>query len=348
MIHLSHPRLWAVAALALFAAPAVYFSAAGSGPAHDPLELSGLLAAAEITIESPLSAPIANLPVREGDLVTPGQLLVELDRTHTAAAVSAQRARLDALRARLSRVQKAHDLARRQSDSAIANLEARLAAGAKDQAEVQARIREITPERTRVEAGILVRQENDTQALRLQLAQTELRLLDERQLAARGELDQLRLANSAAAAGPPELAEIQAATAEATAALEEAVAAAKSASVLAPKHAIVTVRSAAAGQLAHAGQTLLVLHDLDEIWAQVYVPETRISSVRAGQSARVRLASGQTVEGVVSSTAAEADFATQHDSSRTWRDLRTFGVRVRLPNPDRRLRPGMSASVELK
>ncbi len=43
----------------------------------------------------------------------------------------------------------------------------------------------------------------------------------------------------------------------------------------------------------------------------------------------------------------EGDFATQRDVSRTKRDIKTFAIKVSLPNQDRRLFTGMTATVLL-
>jgi HlyD family secretion protein len=43
----------------------------------------------------------------------------------------------------------------------------------------------------------------------------------------------------------------------------------------------------------------------------------------------------------------EASFATQRDVSRTKRDIKTFEIRLRVDNRDRRLAVGMTAYVDL-
>ena len=43
----------------------------------------------------------------------------------------------------------------------------------------------------------------------------------------------------------------------------------------------------------------------------------------------------------------ENDFATQRDVSRTKRDIKTFAIKVSVPNPERRLFTGMTATVLL-
>jgi len=68
--------------------------------------------------------------------------------------------------------------------------------------------------------------------------------------------------------------------------------------------------------------------------------------VRLGDKITVRLPSGVEREGTVFLIAAPtAGFATQRDVSRTKRDIKTFEVRLRLDNSDRRLAVGMTAYV---
>jgi HlyD family secretion protein len=59
----------------------------------------------------------------------------------------------------------------------------------------------------------------------------------------------------------------------------------------------------------------------------------------------VRLPSGEEREGKVFYRGVDAAFATQRDVSRTKRDIKTFEVRLRVDNRDRRLAVGMTAYV---
>ena len=72
-----------------------------------------------------------------------------------------------------------------------------------------------------------------------------------------------------------------------------------------------------------------------------------VDRVRIGDKFGVRLPSGETREGVVFFRSADATFATQRDVSRTKRDVKTFEVRLRLNNADRKLAIGMTAYVDL-
>ena len=77
------------------------------------------------------------------------------------------------------------------------------------------------------------------------------------------------------------------------------------------------------------------------------VEETYIDRVRLGDHVQVRLPSGDERDGVVFYRGADAAFATQRDVSRTKRDIKTFEIRLRVDNRDRRLAVGMTAYVLL-
>ena len=61
----------------------------------------------------------------------------------------------------------------------------------------------------------------------------------------------------------------------------------------------------------------------------------------------VRLPSGEERQGSVFFRGVDANFATQRDVSRTKRDIKTFEIRLRVDNHDRRLAFGMTAYVLL-
>ena len=115
----------------------------------------------------------------------------------------------------------------------------------------------------------------------------------------------------------------------------------------APMDGIVDVRAARIGEVVTAGQPVVTLINPDDLWVRANVEETYIDRVRVGDKLKVRLPSGDVREGTVFYRGVEAAFATQRDVSRTKRDIKTFEIRLRLDNSDRRLAVGMTAYVEL-
>jgi HlyD family secretion protein len=117
--------------------------------------------------------------------------------------------------------------------------------------------------------------------------------------------------------------------------------------VRAPTSGIVDVRAVRVGEVVPAGQAIVTLVNPDSLWVRADVEESYIDRIRLGDTLAIRLPSGAERRGVVFYRGVDADFATQRDVSRTKRDIKTFEVRLRVDNGDRRLAVGMTAYVLL-
>jgi HlyD family secretion protein len=117
--------------------------------------------------------------------------------------------------------------------------------------------------------------------------------------------------------------------------------------VRAPVDGIVDVRVAREGEVINPGQAIVTLINPDDLWVRADIEETYIDRIRLGDELKVRLPSGEERVGTVFYRAMDASFATQRDVSRTKRDIKTFEVRLRLDNKDRRLAVGMTTYIEL-
>jgi len=85
--------------------------------------------------------------------------------------------------------------------------------------------------------------------------------------------------------------------------------------------------------------TLARINGLGTVWLEAAVPEAQAAAVQVGQKAEVRLAAlpGEVIAGRVSAVLPEAN-----------RETRTLRVRIELPNPGQRLKPGQFAQVTLQ
>lgn len=92
------------------------------------------------------------------------------------------------------------------------------------------------------------------------------------------------------------------------------------------------------GMMLSAGASLAQINGLANVWLEVAVPEAQAGTLNRGQRVQARLPAlpGETIEGSIEAVLPRANL-----------DSRTVRVRVRLPNPEQRLRPGMSAEVTL-
>jgi multidrug resistance efflux pump len=114
-----------------------------------------------------------------------------------------------------------------------------------------------------------------------------------------------------------------------------------------PIDGIINVRAARSGEIVSSGQPVVIIVDPDDLWIRADVEETYIGRIKLGDMLTVRLPSGEERPGTIIYKGVDAGFATQRDVSRTKRDIKTFEIRLRLDNKDRRLALGMTAYVLL-
>jgi multidrug resistance efflux pump len=114
-----------------------------------------------------------------------------------------------------------------------------------------------------------------------------------------------------------------------------------------PIDGVINVRAARAGEVVNAGQPVVTVINQDDLWVRADVEETYIDRIKIGDTLTVRFPSGEERPGKVFFKGVDAGFATQRDVSRTKRDIKTFEIRLRVDNKDRRLALGMSAYVLL-
>jgi HlyD family secretion protein len=115
--------------------------------------------------------------------------------------------------------------------------------------------------------------------------------------------------------------------------------------IYSPVTGTVLVRAAREGEVVSPGQAIVTIVDLNDTWVRAAIPETDADHIGLGDTLKIRLPGGTTTQGKVFYKAAEADFATQRDVSRTKRDIKTIVLKVRLQNPNGAYVPGMTANV---
>lgn len=143
-------------------------------------------------------------------------------------------------------------------------------------------------------------------------------------------------------AGKGRLAQAQAHVAELDASLREA-------RLLSPANATVETVSVRPGDLIPPNQIVLTLLEPSQLRVKVYVPETDLSHIHVGQSARVTVdALNRTFTGHIQEIASAAEFLPRNVQTRDDREHEVFGVKVHVDNPGNVLKSGMSATVTLQ
>ena len=118
----------------------------------------------------------------------------------------------------------------------------------------------------------------------------------------------------------------------------------------APISGLVLERLVHVGEVAVPGAPMMTLADLEDVTLTVYVPEDQLGKVQLGQPVSVTVDAypDRTFRGTVAFIANEAEFTPKNVQTREERVNMVFAVKVKLPNEDHALKPGMPADAVLQ
>jgi multidrug resistance efflux pump len=274
--------------------------------------VSGTIETDEVRAASRYGGRVEKVLAAEGDSLKPGQAIVELD----AAELRARRDQAAAQLAELEAGPRKDEI-----DAAKHDWEALVATAAQAQVDAK-RADELFAQKTISDT------EHDQTLARS-------RTLDKNVAAAKSRYD-LLLAGTRA----ERLAQARAQLAELDAQLREM-------KIAAPSDCVLEVLSVKVGDVLAANQDAATLLLTNRLWVRVYVPEPWLGHIPLGERVTVRLDSdpGKDFSGVVEQIARAAEFTPRNVQTVGERIKQVFGIKVRLDNPEGKLRAGMAADV---
>ena len=151
------------------------------------------------------------------------------------------------------------------------------------------------------------------------------------------------------AAGPSkeQIAAADAAVAQAEAALKAFDVQADKLIIRAPGDGTVLVRNVGVGEILSPGASAFVLGKLATLQITVYLPESVYGRVRLGQSAKVKVDSypQEAFTALVIHVADQAEFTPRNVQTVEGRRTTVYALKLSVPNPEGKLKPGMPADV---
>jgi HlyD family secretion protein len=334
---------------------------------HDnALQGSGTVEARNIRVGSEVGGRIDKVLVREGDIVTAGQVLITFDEKELLASLAQSSAnaekakrgfrREDIEEARAAAMQAKADYELRKNGyrrEDIAAAEADLDRAAADETRSSLDFQRYD---ALAKKDLVSKQQRDT-------AEANWKMAAAQKDNARHKLDELQRGYR-----PEEIASAEARYLQAQATLDkyvrgsrpEDIAAAKAAmaydqarfrerQVLAPGNASVEVLDVRPGDLIAPNTPVATLLERDQIYVRIYIPETEIYRVHVGQKAQITVDSvgRQVFDGVVEQINQQAEFLPRNVQTREERVHQVFGVKIRIADSSHRVLPGMAADVKL-
>ena len=117
--------------------------------------------------------------------------------------------------------------------------------------------------------------------------------------------------------------------------------------VVAPSDSILEVLSVKVGDVLPANREVATLILPQHLWVRVFVPEPWLGLIKVGDPVRVRVDSfpDKDFPGTVEQINRQAEFTPRNVQTIEDRIRQVFGVKIRLPNNEDKLRAGMSADV---
>jgi multidrug efflux pump subunit AcrA (membrane-fusion protein) len=88
---------------------------------------------------------------------------------------------------------------------------------------------------------------------------------------------------------------------------------------------------------------------MENLWVRIDVEESLIGQIRLDGEARITIDGmpGKEIKGKISRIGRYAEFATQKDVRHGVQDLKSFHVEIRIEDPGKILKPGMTVNVEI-
>jgi HlyD family secretion protein len=320
-------------------------------PRGNTIRLVGIVDGNDVVVSPQMTGRMTRLLVDEGSEVKKGQLIAEFDPSELEAVVASQTANIRTISANRAASERNLELTNAQTAAQLDEAQATVTSTESQLAQAQANLwrDEQNYQRTLdlFHSGIETAQGRDNSLATVRADRAAVKALEDQVKAQKAAFDlakanrlQLTVIHSQIAAATAQIAQARALRDQATTQLGYT-------RIFSPLDGVVSVRVAKQGEVVAQGSPIVVIVDVDHLWVRADVEETYIDSIHFGQKLTVALPSGDELTGAVFFKGVEGDFATQRDVSRTKRDIKTFAIKVAIPNPRHRLFTGMTAYVLL-
>jgi HlyD family secretion protein len=320
-------------------------------PHGSDIPLTGIVDGNEVIVSPQITGRIVNLTVDEGSQVKKGDLIAELDPKELEASLAASRANVASLQSQVGEAGHNYSMTEDQTGASVRQAQATLTSTGSQLDQARATLWRDQTDYDRMQklfdSGVAAAQDRDHAEATLKASQANVKALEQSVSAQEAALNVAQANRKQVDVRQSEVTTMLAQLEQARATAAETEVQLNYTKIYSPIDGIVSVRVAKQGEVVAQGSPIVVVVDVDHLWVRADVEESYIDSVQFGQTLRIRLPSGNMLQGQVFFKGVESDYATQRDVSRTKRDIKTFAIKVAVPNEGRRLFTGMTATVLL-
>jgi HlyD family secretion protein len=322
-----------------------------STPWGKEIPLTGIVDGNEVIVSPQIMGRMIQLTVDEGSVVKKGDLIAELDPTELEAALAAAKANVASLQSQVNAANHNYSMTDDQTGASVNQAQATLTSTRAQLDQARANLWRDQTDHDRMQklfdSGVESAQDRDHAQATLNASLANVKSLEDSVNAQQAALAVAQANRKQVDVRGSDIATTLAQLEQARASAAETETQLGYTKIYSPIDGIVSVRVAKQGEVVAQGSPIVVVVDVDHLWVRADVEESYIDSVAMNETLRVRLPSGRELEGPVFFKGVENDFATQRDVSRTKRDIKTFAIKVAVPNENRTLFTGMTATVLL-
>ncbi len=313
---------------------------------HAPSGGSGVVEGTEVDITARIPARIEEITVQEGQQVKASQLLVKLQCTEPLAGLKQARASVSAAEASVVAAKAAAKAAAVSYSAARKSIDAIDAQLGSLEVTIDTATKEAKRVRSMTRAGAMSEARLDTVSSNVKSLQHQILATAANRQASFKRALAVRVQAEAAKA------KIEAAKSQlemARSSVLRAQAAVDECSLLSPISGVVMSRNFEPGEAVLPGSKILTIVKTTDVRVTFFLPNAELASASLGKTVSVIADAwpGNVFKGKIIHVEPKAEFTPRNVQTREDRDRLVYGVKIMIPNPDGKLRPGMPVEVRI-
>ena len=304
------------------------------------LYYSGTIETTQANLSFQVPGSVLKVNFQEGQSVTRGQIIAELDRSEFESRYAQAKANLDRAQKTKKQLETMLELSKNTLPSEVSRAKANVQSARdtlKNAEKNYKRFEDLFAK------GVVSEKERDALKLQYEVAQSRLAESESVLKLAQGNLTKIDAVRE----------DIEVATAQinaANAALNQASIYLDYTRLKSPMDGVVTSRNIEPGETVTTGREVITISDLSRVDLKIFVDETEIGKVKPGQKVDVQVDTfpGKTYTGYVSFISPEGEFTPKVIQTTKERVKLVYLVKVSIGNPHLELKAGMPADAWLK
>lgn len=329
-------------------------SQAALAESRDSLTATGTIEAKTVDTSFKIGGKISKLLVGEGAKIALGQELATLEDTEVSAKLAQARGAYEAAQATSQVASNTIPLTSQQVDAKIAQAEAgveQARAGVEQARAALDQAKQVYDRMTALHhSGALSDQDYDTATNNYNGAVGKLQQAQGALIQAQGVLAEAQSGRQQVAVVQSQYDAAVGQSNQAAGAVQEAQDALNDTQLKSPITGYITQKYLEQGELVNAGTPVFEITDLAHTYVKVFIDEEKIGRVHLNQTANVTVDAfpGKIFKGKVVWINDAGDFAVKKAVNEQYNhDIRSFEVKIDLPNPNLQLKTGMTARAQI-